>query len=99
MSILNPIFWLIDQVLWLYLVVVFLAVITSWLVSFNVINTTNRFVYMMVDTLYRITEPALKRIRRFMPNLSGLDISPIVLLLVVEFARRVSREIQRLLFA
>lgn len=99
MSILNPIFWLIDQVLWLYLVVVFLAVITSWLVSFNVINTTNRFVYMMVDTLYRITEPALKRIRRFMPNLSGLDISPIVLLLVVEFARRVSGEIQRLLFA
>jgi len=99
MSILNPIFWLIDQALWLYLVVVFLAVITSWLVSFNVINTTNRFVYMMVDTLYRITEPALKRIRRFMPNLSGLDISPIVLLLAVEFARRISHEIQRMLFA
>ena len=99
MSILNPIFWLIDQVLWLYLVVVFLAVITSWLVSFSVINTTNRFVYMVVDTLYRITEPALKRIRRFMPNLSGLDISPIVLLLAVEFVRRISHEIQRMLFA
>ncbi len=99
MSILNPIFWLIDQVLWLYLVIVFLAVITSWLVSFSVINTTNRFVYMVVDTLYRITEPALKRIRRFMPNLSGLDISPIVLLLAVEFARRISHEIQRMLFA
>jgi YggT family protein len=98
MSLLNPIFWLIDQVLWLYLVIVFLAVIMSWLISFSVINTSNRFVYMVADTLHRITEPALRPIRRFMPDLGGLDISPIVLLLVVEFARRVSHEIQRLLF-
>jgi YggT family protein len=95
MSILNPVFWLIDQVLWLYFIVVFLAVIMSWLISFNVINTTNRFVAMLADMLYRLTEPALRPIRRFLPSLGGLDISPIVLLLAVEFARRIFFEIQR----
>ena len=94
MSILNPIFWLIDQVLWLYFIIVFLAVIMSWLISFNVINTTNRFVAMMADMLYRLTEPALQPIRRFLPSLGGLDISPIVLLLVVELVRRMFHEIQ-----
>ncbi len=95
LPILNPVFWLIDQVLWLYFIVVFLAVIMSWLISFNVINTTNRFVAMMADMLYRLTEPALRPIRRFLPSLGGLDISPIVLLLAVEFARRIFFEIQR----
>ena len=93
MSILNPVFWLIDQVLWLYFIIVFLAVIMSWLISFNVINTTNRFVAVVADFLYRFTEPVLRPIRRMLPNFGGLDISPIVLLLVIWFVRDVLRRL------
>ena len=84
----TAIFWLIDQVIGLYIMVVVGQVILSWLVSFQVVNTSNRFVYMVGDFLYRATEPALKRIRRVMPNLGGLDISPVVLILALVFARQ-----------
>ncbi len=87
--ILGPIFGLIDIVLGLFVWILILAVVMSWLISFNVVNTTNRFVYMFSDFLYRITEPALRPIRRFLPNLGGLDISPIVLLLGIWFLRDV----------
>ena len=82
---------LIDTVLQLYIFAVFASVILSWLVAFSVINTSNRFVYMVGDFLYRITEPALGRIRRFMPNLGGVDLSPIVLLLGLWFLRTLIR--------
>ncbi len=91
--ILGPIFGLIDIVLGLFVWILILAVIMSWLISFNVVNTTNRFVHMFSDDLYRITEPALRPIRRFMPSLGGLDLSPIVLLLVIWFVRDVLRRL------
>ena len=78
--------------LWLGLALI-LAVIMSWLISFNVVNTTNRVVYLVADFTYRITEPALRPIRRFLPNLGGLDISPIVLLMVIWFLRDVLRRL------
>ncbi len=84
----TAIIWLIDQVIGLYIMVVVGQVILSWLVSFQVVNTSNRFVYMVGDFLYRATEPALKPIRRVMPNLGGLDISPVVLILALVFARQ-----------
>ena len=84
----TAIFWLIDQVIGLYIMVVVGQVILSWLVSFQVVNTSNRFVYMVGDFLYRATEPALKPIRWVMPNLGGLDISPVVLILALVFARQ-----------
>ena len=84
----TAIIWLIDQVIGLYIMVVIGQVILSWLVSFSVVNTSNRFVYMVGDFFYRATEPALKHIRRVMPNLGGLDISPIVLILALVFTRR-----------
>ena len=84
----TAIIWLIDQVIGLYIMVVVAQVILSWLVSFQVVNTSNRFVYMVGDFLYRATEPALKPIRRVMPNLGGLDISPVVLILALVFARQ-----------
>jgi YggT family protein len=62
------------------------SAILSWLVAFNVINTNNKFVYMVGDFLYRVTEPALRPIRRIMPDLGGIDISPIILILVLQFA-------------
>ncbi|HAY49728.1 MULTISPECIES: YggT family protein [Thalassospira] len=80
------IFWLIDTVVGIYIFMLIASAILSWLVAFNVINTSNRFVYMVGDFLYRVTEPALRPIRRIMPDLGGIDISPIILILVLQFA-------------
>ncbi|MEQ8391556.1 MAG: YggT family protein [Thalassospira sp.] len=79
------IFWLIDTVVGIYIFMLIASAVLSWLVAFNVINTSNRFVYMLGDTLYRLTEPALRPIRRIMPDLGGIDISPIILILVLQF--------------
>ncbi len=84
----NPFIWLVLTALDLYMWVVIIGVILSWLVAFNVVNTSNRFVYMIGDFTHRFTEPALGRIRRFMPNLGGLDISPIMLILLLIFVQR-----------
>ena len=77
------IFYLVLQILKLYSYVVIANVVISWLVAFNVLNTGNRFVYMVLDFTYRMTEPFLNRIRRFLPNLGALDISPIILLMLI----------------
>ena len=66
-----------------YSYVVIANVIISWLVAFNVLNTQNRFVYSILDFTYRLTEPFLNRIRRYLPNLGAFDISPIILLMFV----------------
>ncbi len=84
----TAIFWLIEQVIDLYIIVVIGQVILSWLVNFNVVNTHNRFIYMVGDFLYRATEPTLKPIRRVMPSLGGLDISPVILILGLVFLRQ-----------
>ena len=79
------IFYLALQILKLYSYVVIANVVISWLVAFNVLNTSNRFVYLILDFTYKMTEPILTRIRRFLPNLGAFDISPIVLLLLIWF--------------
>ena len=79
------IFYLVLQILKLYSYVVIANVIISWLVAFNILNTSNRFVYAILEFTYRLTEPFLNRIRRFLPNLGTFDISPIVLLLLIWF--------------
>ena len=79
------IFYLVLQILKLYSYVVVANVIVSWLISFNVLKTQNRFVYALLELSYRLTEPFLRRIRRFLPNLGALDISPIILLLLIWF--------------
>ncbi len=79
------IFYLILQILKLYSYIVIANVIISWLVAFNILNTSNRFVYAVLDFTYRLTDPFLNRIRRFLPNLGTFDISPIVLLLLIWF--------------
>jgi len=80
--------WLIDTVIGLYIWLLIASAILSWLVAFNVINTRNRFVYLLGDFLYRVTEPALRPIRRVVPNLGGLDISPVLLILLLMFIQR-----------
>ena len=79
------IFYLALQILKIYSYVVIANVVISWLVAFNVLNTQNRFVYSILDFTYRLTEPFLNRIRRFIPNLGAFDISPIILLLLIWF--------------
>ena len=84
----GAIFWLFDTVIDLYTMVIIAQVVLSWLVSFNVVNTRNRFVFMIGDFLHRATDPVLKPLRKILPNLGGLDISPIVLILGLIFVRR-----------
>lgn len=84
--------YLINAVISIYIWFVIGSAILSWLVAFNVINTSNKFVYMVGDFLYRVTDPALRRIRQFMPNLGGIDISPIVLILLLIFAQNLLLE-------
>lgn len=77
----------IDLALYLYWWIIILSAIFSWLYAFNVVNPRNQFVGSIGNMLYRLTEPALKPIRRFLPDLGGIDISPIILLLLIFFAR------------
>ena len=79
------IFYLVLQILKIYSYIVIANVIISWLVAFNVLNTSNRFVYSVLEFTYRLTDPFLNRIRRFLPNLGAFDISPIILLLLIWF--------------
>jgi len=79
------IFYLVLQMLKLYSYVVIANVILSWLIAFNVLNTQNRLVYSILELSYRLTDPILNKIRRFLPNLGSLDISPIILLLLIWF--------------
>ena len=73
----------------LFIYVVIAAAVLSWLVAFNVVNRNNRIVYTIGDALYRLTEPALRPIRNVLPDLGGIDISPVVLILLLLFVRNV----------
>ena len=69
---------LIDDILGIYSWIMIASAIMSWLVAFGVVNVRNQFIRVVVDLLYRVTEPVLRPIRRFLPNLGGVDISPVV---------------------
>ena len=79
------IFYLTLQILKLYSYVVIANVVVSWLIAFNILNTQNRFVYSILELSYRLTDPFLNKIRRLLPNLGSLDISPVILLLLIWF--------------
>ena len=79
--------WLIDTVISLYIWLVVIGVVLSWLVHFRVVNTTNPFVYRVGEFVYRITEPALRPIRNVLPNMGGIDLSAIVLIIALLFLR------------
>lgn len=94
--ILVPLLQVIYFAVELYIWVLIISAILSWLIAFNVVNTRNRFVYTVMDISYRVTEPALRPIRRWMPNTGGMDFSPLVLIFGLWFVQLV---IQRLIFA
>ncbi|MBD1147147.1 YggT family protein [Candidatus Pelagibacter bacterium] len=78
---------LFDNIVSIYIWILIINAIISWLVAFNVLNTSNRFVYSVLDVSYRLTAPPLNYIRRFLPNLGSIDISPVVLILALMFLR------------
>ena len=79
----DPVLNLIDRILYLYMWCIIIVAVMSWLTYTQVINTNNRFVNMVGNFLYRITEPVLGRVRRWIPNLGGIDISPVVVILLI----------------
>jgi YggT family protein len=87
-------FWLIDRLISLYTWAVILAAVFSMLASFGVLDTRNRFVWTIGDFLYRITEPALRPIRNLLPNFGGIDISPVILILLLQAARMLLGELE-----
>lgn len=84
----DPFLWLLLEIINIYKFIVLVAVILQLLVTFNVINTSNRLVYLIYDFTARATEPAFQRIRRYVPPLGGIDLSPLVLLIGLEFLSR-----------
>ncbi len=78
---------LFDQAVTLYIWILIINAIVSWLVAFNILNTGNRLVYSILDISYRLTAPPLNYIRRFLPNLGSIDISPVILILALLFIR------------
>lgn len=78
-SILDIVLLVLQMYIWLLIA----SAVLSWLIAFNVVNTRNQVVAMVADFLYRITEPALRPIRQIMPNLGGIDLSPVILILLI----------------
>jgi YggT family protein len=89
----RSLLWLLDTVITLYVYILIASAILSWLVAFNVVNDRNPIVAQIGDFLYRVTEPALRPIRRILPNLGGIDISPIILVLLLFFLRNLLFEV------
>ena len=89
----KSIFILLDSLITIYLWVIIVNALLSWLVAFNILNTQNRFVFSVLDTTYKLTDPILNKIRRFVPTFGSIDISPIILILALMFLRNLVFEI------
>ena len=89
----NSILILFNEIVRLYIWVLIINAVASWLVAFNIINTSNRFVYSILEISYKLTDPPLRFIRRFIPNLGTVDISPVILILGLVFFRNFINEI------
>ena len=84
----NSLLFLIIQIIILYKFVLIIYIITTWLVNFNVIKTSNRFGYSVMEVLYKLSEPSLRIVRKYIPNFGSVDISPIIVYLALEFFQR-----------
>ena len=85
----KSIFILLDNIITIYLWIIIINAILSWLVAFNILNTQNRFVFSVLDVTYKLTAPALNKIRRFIPTFGSIDISPVILILLLMFLRNI----------
>ena len=89
----KSLFFLLDSIITIYLWIIIINAILSWLVAFNVLNTQNRFVFSVLDATYKLTDPALNKIRRFIPTFGSIDISPVILILLLIFLRNLIFEV------
>ena len=89
----KSIFILLDSVITIYLWIIIINALLSWLVAFNILNTQNRFVFSILDATYKMTDPALNKIRRYIPTFGSIDISPVILILLLMFLRNIIFEI------
>ena len=89
----RALFWLLDTAISLYVWALIISAVLSLLIAFNILDTRNRLVWTIADFFYRITEPALRPIRRFLPNLGGIDISPVILILLLQALRILLQEV------
>jgi YggT family protein len=78
---------LIERIIDLYVLILIINAILSWLIAFNVLNTQNRFVFSVLEFSYKLTDPPLNYIRKFIPNLGSVDISPVILILILWFIK------------
>ena len=84
----NPFLWLVDTIITIYIWLLIASAVLSWLIAFNVVNTRNPIVNSVGEFLYRVTEPLLRPIRNLMPNLVGIDVSPVILIIGLLFLRQ-----------
>ena len=89
----KSIFILLDSIIAIYIWIVIINAILSWLVAFNILNTQNRFVFSVLDVTSKLIDPALNKIRRFLPTFGSIDLSPVVLILFLMFIRNLVFEI------
>ena len=89
----NSLLILFNQIIELYIWVLIINAVASWLVALSVINTSNRFVYIVLETTYKLTDPPLRFIRNYIPNLGSIDISPVIFILGLIFLKNFVNEI------
>ncbi len=89
----KSIFLLVDSVINIYIWLIIINAVLSWLVAFNILNTQNRFVFAVLNATHQLTDPVLNKIRRYIPNLGSIDISPVVLILLLIFIRNLFFEL------
>ena len=89
----KSVFLLVDSIINIYIWLIIINAILSWLVAFNVLNTQNRFVFAVLNATHQLTDPVLNKIRRFIPNLGSIDISPVILILLLIFIRNLFFEL------
>ena len=89
----KSIFILLDSIITIYLWIIIINAVLSWLVAFNILNTQNRFVFSVLDATYKMTDPALNKIRSFIPTFGSIDLSPVVLIVFLMFLRNIIFEI------
>ena len=89
----KSIFILLDSLIAIYLWIIIINAVLSWLVAFNILNTQNRFVFSVLDTTYKMTDPVLNKIRRFIPTFGSIDVSTVILILLLMFLRNIIFEI------
>ena len=89
----KSIFILLDSIITIYLWIIIINALLSWLVAFNILNTQNRFVFSVLDATHKMTDPALNKIRTFIPTFGSIDVSPVVLILFLMFLRNIIFEV------